>query len=243
MFNSVKNGLSIPNMIKGSMVFTGITYAATIPYSAVIGVETLQISDTVYATLIMVSSIIGAITSVILGYLSDKIRDRRLIVILSAIMGALGHGLVYFVRNQEAFFIATAVLMPFGFALFSQTFSFARVFYNLRHPDRAEFMVSTLRTLFTVSWVIVPPIAGWVAASYTVFDVYGISAMAYLVSAMIFIIMLKNKEGLIGVEVDSESGKKAPSQPIKIELPILLGIGAITIIKTALMMNIIAAHC
>lgn len=241
MFKSSKSRLSIPHMISGSMVFTGITYAATVPYSAVIGVGTLHISDIVYATLIMVSSIIGAFTSVLLGYLSDKIRDRRFIVILSALLGALGHGLIYFVRNQEAFFFATAVLMPFGFALFSQSFSFARAYYNLRQPDRAEFMVSALRTVFSASWVIIPPIAGWVAANHSIFDVYGISAMAYLLSALIFIAMLKNKKGLIGGEGQSNSDQKIEKPANKIELPILSGIIAITVIKTALMMNIIAA--
>lgn len=241
MLMNFSNRLSIPHMISGSMIFTGITYAATVPYSAVLGVESLHISDTVYATLIMVSSIVGAVTSVLLGYLSDTIRDRRFIVILSALLGAIGHGLIYFVRNQEAFFIATAVLMPFGFALFSQSFSFARAYYNLRQPDRAEFMVSALRTVFSASWVIIPPIAGWVAVNHSVFDVYGISALAYLLSALIFMAMLKNKKGLVGSEVHPDPDQEITVPASKIELPILSGIVGITIIKTALMMNIIAA--
>lgn len=241
MSTNFRNRLSIPHMISGSMIFTGITYAATVPYSAVLGVETLHISDSVYATLIMVSSIVGAVTSVLLGYLSDKIRDRRFIVILSALLGAIGHGLIYFVHNQEAFFFATAVLMPFGFALLSQSFSFARAYYNLRQPDRAEFMVSALRTVFSASWVIIPPIAGWVAVNHSIFDVYGISALAYLLSALIFIAMLKNKKGLVGSEDHSNPDQEITVPANKIELPILSGIVAITIIKTALMMNIIAA--
>lgn len=236
-----QNQFSIPHLISGGMIFTGITYAATTPYNAVIGVETLQISDTIYATLIMVSSIIGAITSVFLGYLSDKIKDRRYLVILSALMGACGHGLIYSFRSQEAFFFATAILMPFGFTLFSQSFSFARVYYNLRQPDRAEFMVSALRTVFSASWVIIPPIAGWVAANHSIFDVYCISAISYLLCAVLYLLMIKNKEGFIGTEQQPEPDKKVELPAVKIELPILFGLGAVTIIKTALMMNIIAA--
>jgi hypothetical protein len=88
-------------------------------------------------------------------------------------MGALGFGIIFTFHSQIAFIVAICVIMPFGGALFSQSFSYSRSYYNVRHPERAEFMVTILRTIFSVAWVIVPPIVGWFAATTTVFNAYG----------------------------------------------------------------------
>lgn len=235
-----KRRMPVTGMIGSSLFFSGVTYAATLPYGAVVGIEVLHISDSMYAALLMVSSLIGAATSVILGYISDRVSDRRLLVIASALMGAMAHGLIFFGRSQATFFFAVAVLLPFGYALFGQTFSFARTFYNLRQPERAEFMVSALRTIFAIAWVVVPPVAGWVAATYSAFDVYGISACAYLLCALTFFAMMRDERTRIGVDSKADDGRVADAPDNHIELPILLGIGSLTAIKVAVVMQMIA---
>jgi hypothetical protein len=59
------------------------------------------------------------------------------------------------VRNREAlaYIVAYCVIMPFGGALFSQSFSFSRAYYDVHDPSRAEFMMSVLRTVFALAWV------------------------------------------------------------------------------------------
>lgn len=231
--------LPVTGMIGSCLFFSGITFAATLPYGAVVGIEVLHISSNFYAALLMVSSLVGALTSVILGYFSDKVSDRRKLVIASALMGAAGHGLIFFGRSQLTFFFAVAVLMPFGYALFSQTFSFARAYYNLRHADRAEFMVSLLRSIFATAWVIVPPIAGWIAATSSAFNVYGISALAYLASALVFTAMLGDERTLVGVDSKPDDGAELEEAADTIELPIAVGIGGVTLIKTAVALHVI----
>ena len=133
-------------LIATSLFFTGVTYASTLNYTAIVGIDTLGIPNAFYSMLLMAASLVGAAASVILGYISDKVPDRRILVIGCALMGAFGFGLIFVFRSPVAFVVAIGVIMPFGGALFSQSFSFARAYNNIHNPSRAEFLTSMLRT-------------------------------------------------------------------------------------------------
>ena len=229
--------LPVTGLIASSLFFTGITYASTLPYGAVVGIDTLGISNSGYAALLTLSALGSAAASVALGALSDRISDRRLIVIACASLGALAYGLVYLSHTSWAFVVATGIIMPFGGALFSQSFSFARSYYNERQPERAEFMISMLRTLFAVAWVIVPPIAGAIAAADSVFDVYGLAAAAYLVCAAIFGVLLLDPSARIGRPKASASGNATAEASARIATPMLFGIAGVILINVAIGLN------
>lgn len=223
--------LTVP--IALSLFFTGVTYASTLNYAAIMGIDTLGIPNGLYSVVLTISSLAAAAASVVLGYISDKIPDRRLIVIGTALMGALAFGLIFTLRSQFAFIVAACVLMPFGGALFSQSFSYARSYYNAREAANAEFMITILRTIFSVAWVIVPPIVGWYAAVTTVFNAYLVAAIAYLVCAAIFVVLLGNPEAKIGVSKPADGETAAPVVKARIEPAILGGIIGVTLIFTA----------
>jgi MFS transporter, SET family, sugar efflux transporter len=145
-------------------------------------------------------------------------------------------------RNQLGFVIAMAMIVPFGTITFSQSFSYARSFYNARRTDRAEFMMSMLRTLFSIAWAIVPPIVGWVAATTTVFDVYGIGAAAYLVVALVFGALMLNPIAKIGVEAKiNESRDSVPRPRAEIDRTIIVGaIGVVFILAGTLLCGVTA---
>jgi SET family sugar efflux transporter-like MFS transporter len=231
---SAAERLPVTALIGASLFFTGVTYASTLNYGAIVGIDTLGIPNGLYSVVLTVSSLAGAAASVALGYISDKIPDRRVIVIGTALMGALAFGVIFLFRTQLAFILAVCVIMPFGGALFSQSFSYGRGYFNARHPSRAEFMITILRTIFSVAWVIVPPIVGWYAAVTTVFNAYGVAAIAYLVCAAIFAVLLGNPYAKIGVAAAKE-GEPAPAALAKarMEPAVIGGIIGITLIFTA----------
>ena len=220
-------------LIATSLFFTGITYASTLNYGAIVGIDTLGIPNGLYSVLLMAGSLAGAAASVALGYISDKIPDRRVLVIGTALMGALGFGIIFAFHNQLAFILATCVIMPFGGALFSQSFSYARSYYNARDPARAEFMNSILRTIFSVAWVIVPPLVGWYAAVTTVFNAYGIAAVAYVGCAAIFLVLLRNPDARIGRPPTSAEEPAAPVAKARVDPAIMGGIVGVTLIFAA----------
>src|SRR5690606_17895443 len=121
---------------------------------------------------------------------SDRIGDRRVLVLATALLGAVGFGVMYWLRSLFAFAVVYCAILPFGNTAFSQTFAYARVYYDQREPQVAEFRITTLRSLCAASWGMVPPLAGWIAAVYQVFDVYLLASLAYLVCGAISLAML-----------------------------------------------------
>ena len=156
----------------------GVALASTAPYDAIIAIDHLRISHGDFALILTAASIVGVVASLALGWLSDRIGDRRVLVLAMALLGAAGFGLMYVLRSPFAFALVYCVILPFGNTAFSQTFAYARVYYDQREPKNAEFRITTLRSLYAASWVMVPPLAGWIAAVYQVFDVYLLAALA-----------------------------------------------------------------
>jgi SET family sugar efflux transporter-like MFS transporter len=224
--------MPVTAMLGASVFCSGVTFAATMPYGAIVGIETLGLSNEHYAALVSISSVVGALVTMLIGYASDRLPDRRILVLIAAVAGATGMGMIFFGRSQMAFIIAITVIWPFGFAMFSQNFAYVRVYYNERAPERAHFMITALRTVFSVAWVIVPPLAGYVASQYSVFDVFLASALAYLACGVIFAIMMTDPTTRIAaapIAKPEGTGRRG-----LLPTPIMAGLVGILIINVAM---------
>ena len=184
--------LPVTALLGTNMFFAGVTYAATMPYASLVGVDTLGMSPAFFATVMSAGAIVGTFVSLGLGYLSDKLPDRRLLVLITAMAGIIAHGMIYLWPSQASFTIAMALVMPFAGASYGQSFGYLRVYYLRHRPERVDFMVTSLRTVFTLAWIIVPPLAGWIAAEFRIFDVYLMSSLSYALMAGIFALLMSD---------------------------------------------------
>lgn len=192
-----KAASGVTGLLASSIFFAGISSAAIAPYRAITAINGLGMENSTYAIVITFSSIATALASLLLGSLSDRIGDRRRLVIVSAVMGALAYGLIYLFPYKPVYIISFCLVLPFGGALFSQTFSFSRAYYDLNAPQQSEFMTSVLRSIVSAAWVIVPPATGYIASVYSVFDVFGAAALAHLCCALIFGLLLTQKNAQV----------------------------------------------
>lgn len=188
----------VTGILATNIFLSGAAFAATAPYRAIVGVETLGLSNATFALVMALNAIGGAAAAVALGWLSDKVGDRRGLVLICAIVGALGFGLVWAIPTPLAYMSAFLLLIPFGNALFSQSFSYSRAYYDREEPARAELMVSLLRSVFTVAWVVVPPVAGWIAAETTAFAVFAVAAAAHVASTLLIALLWTRPEARVG---------------------------------------------
>ncbi len=182
--------MPVTALLGTNMFFAGVTYAATMPYASLVGVDTLGMTPAFFATVMSTGAIVGTFVSLGLGFLSDKLRDRRLLVLITTLAGILAHGMIYLWPSQLSFAIAMALVMPFAGASYGQSFGYLRVYYLTHNPARADFMVTALRTVFTLAWIIVPPLAGWIAAEFRIFDVFLVSSLSYAVMAGVFALLM-----------------------------------------------------
>lgn len=185
--------MPVTALLGANMFFSGVTYAATMPYASLVGVDTLGMSPGFFAAVMSTGAIVGTFVSLGLGYLSDKLNDRRMLVLLTALAGVLAHGMIFVSPTQLSFAIAMGLIMPVAGASFGQSFGYLRVYYLKHDPERADFMVTALRTVFTLAWIIVPPAAGWVAAEYSILDVFLASSVSYAAMVAIFALLIGDK--------------------------------------------------
>lgn len=230
MTETAQPRLPMAALISASLLSIGVGYASTAPYDAIIAIDALKIGHGDFALILTVASIVGVVASVALGWLSDRIGDRRLLMLATALLGAIGMGLMYWLRSPLAFVIAYCVILPFGNSAFSQTFAYARVYYDQTRPKDAEFRITVLRSIYAASWVMVPPLAGWIAAVYQVFDVYLLAALAYLLCGAISLVMLADP----ATRVISAAPKPSADGKDGIALPMLVGICGILLINVAI---------
>lgn len=226
--------LPVTALLGTSMFFSGVTYAATMPYASLVGVDTLGMSPGFFAAVMSMGAICGTFVSLGLGYLSDKLPDRRILVLITALAGILAHGLIYMFPSQASFAIAMGLIMPLAGASYGQSFGYLRVYYLRHRPDRADFMVTSLRTVFTLAWIIVPPLAGWVAAEFSIFDVYLASSLSYAVMAGLFALLMTDKATAVQMPAPVRAEGASLLSVFELRPGTLAGLGGLVVMTGAI---------
>ena len=219
-------------ILASCLFLTGLAAAAITPYRAIVGVETLGLSNFQFALIVGLGGVGTAIASFVLGTISDRAADRRRLVLLCAAVGCLGYAMVWFVPSAVCFALAFGIVIPFGSAITSQNFSYARSYYNATDPGRAAFMMSVLRSLFSLAWVIVPPLAGWVAMRGTPIDTFLIAVLALLGFLAMFAVLYL----IPGTGIAPQ--RSAAPQPFRIAPERRWGLAGVTLIRCAIFIHL-----
>jgi SET family sugar efflux transporter-like MFS transporter len=229
----------ITAILATNLFLTGVSFASTAPYRAIVGVETLGLPNAVFALVMALNAIGGAATAVALGWLSDKIGDRRRLVLICAAAGGIGFILIWAVQTPLVYMTMFCLLLPFGGALVSQSFSYSRAYYDREAPSRSELMISLLRSLFTVAWVVIPPIAGWIAAETSAFAVFALAAAAHVGSTLLIGLLFAMPNSRVGIRSRTATIADVGQLPAaRIERSYRIGILGVTSVKIALGLNL-----
>lgn len=106
------------------------------------------------------SAVIGILVSQFLAGRSDKKGDRKSLIFLCCMLGALGFTLFAWSRNYSLLLLVGVLLTSFGSTANPQMFALAR-----EHADRtgreAVMFTSIMRAQVSLAWVIGPPDTGF----------------------------------------------------------------------------------
>ena len=230
---------SVTGLLATNIFLSGAAFAAMTPYRAIVGVDALGLSNAAFGTVMALTAVGSACASVALGWLSDKVADRRILILLCAMMGVIAFGLIWAIQTPLVFVLAFCLLVPFGNALFSQSFSFSRAFYNRTHPQRAEFILSVLRSMFTLAWIVVPPLAGLIAARWSAYSVFAFSALAHVGCTLVIGLLLLKPNAKIGAPPPDPDKPTAHPPRIRIAAPYRFGIVGVTCAMAAVQLNMV----
>jgi MFS transporter, SET family, sugar efflux transporter len=230
----------VTSLLAANIFLSGAAFAAMAPYRAIIGVESLGLTNAEFGLVMALNAAGSAVAAVSLGWLSDKVRDRRILLVFCAVMGAVAFGLVWAVQTPVVYISAFCLLIPFGNALFSQSFSFSRAYFNRERPDRAEFIMSLLRSAFTVAWIVVPPLAGWIAARWSAYSVFAVSALAHVGCTVVVGLLCLQPSAQIGQTARTTPENKSQALPkVQVSAAHKFGTLGVTLSLAALQLNIV----
>lgn len=161
----------------------GLSTAMVLPFL------TLFLTDAVHASPLQVTAFLVAaplsavLVSTVLGHWSDRRPVRRGLIIGAALTGSGGALLTAFIRDYWILLGLTVTATAVAGSLFPQMFAYARTV--LLGSDRAAMTISSLRTVFSLSWVAGPFVATLLVSAGGFTLVYGFSATMYAIAALL----------------------------------------------------------
>ncbi|TCL76015.1 MFS transporter [Rhizobium sp. BK251] len=162
-----------------TLVALAFTYASTVPYQSIIGINELGLSDAGYSALIFAAAVVNVASSLTLGIWSDKLKERRPLVLALSVAGMLGFGSIAILHNAPVFILSVLFLIPLSNSTYSLLFASVRARTNQMDRGQAAAITSTVRALYSGSWALAPGIIGLcLVGSPSMTPAYGIAALA-----------------------------------------------------------------
>jgi len=150
---------------------------------------TLFLTDAVHATpvritLFLIAAPLSSVTvSTVVGRLSDRYPIRRRLIIAASLAGASGTLATSMIRNYWALLLLAVTATAAAGSLVPQLFAYVRT--TVAGSDRAAMTTSSLRTLFSLSWVAGPFVATVLLGAGGFRLSYSASSAMYLTAALI----------------------------------------------------------
>jgi predicted MFS family arabinose efflux permease len=191
------------------LVFASAAAASMTPYQSIIAIEVLGFKSEFYSILLITIAAVTVLFSIIVGSISDYLRNRSLVIIVSSTSGVFGHLIMTLFFSKISFIVAHVILIPLAFTLFQQFFAIIRVHCSNMPSSDADAITSSSRTLLASSYVIIPPIIGFFVAKNVPFaNTYAVGAFLYTICLLIASLNFCKKEDLDIIRVNNPKNKR-----------------------------------
>jgi SET family sugar efflux transporter-like MFS transporter len=158
---------------------SGSSLAMTLPIMSLYLMNEVHADGSQLGNFFIISAVSGIIVTQIIAKFSDSKLSRRDLMILGYSAGALTTLTYIFFPDYGIIVTAGVAFSSISMVATPQVFALAREYALLKYGDALMF-TSYLRAVFSLSWVMTPPIA------YVLFVDYG-SRFTFMVATMIFL--------------------------------------------------------
>lgn len=176
---------------------TGIAGALQTPTLSLFLTEEVHVRPAMVGFFFTGSAVIGILVSQFLAGRSDRKGDRKSLIFVCCLLGALACVLFAWNRNYFVLLFVGVFLSSFGSTANPQMFALARE--HADHTGREAVMFSSiLRAQVSLAWVIGPPIAYALALGFGFTTMYLCAAFAFVVCSVMVRMLLPSmrKEGV-----------------------------------------------
>jgi MFS transporter, SET family, sugar efflux transporter len=112
-----------------------------------------------------VSAAASTVAGLVTGWLSDRMRDRRVLIGLVALVGAVGMLCLALIRDYAALLVTYVVFASIGTGALGQLFAYTNEFATARGRDVTAFS-SVMRSVFSGAYVVGAPLGLALVARY-----------------------------------------------------------------------------
>lgn len=148
------------------ITLVGIGVSITRPYLSLFGTNVIHMTPSQLGIFMCLNGLGGIVASTWLGRMSDTKRPKKDIMLFSSICAGLGYGSFLVFHNYLVLLVVSTILLGLGSSTFPQMFAYARESAMASKTVDATFATSTLRSFFSLAWVIGPLFGAWVLQAF-----------------------------------------------------------------------------
>lgn len=205
----MKNSLNTAYL---GLFLSGVASAATAPYVSTVALNVLEIPGSRYSLIVFASGILSVCLSLGIGWASDVLPGRRLMIALLATVAGAGIGAFVLSGTVALFIMCCLLFLPFTSILTQQFFGYLRSHSLGVDKLEAENRNARGRTLFAAAWVAAPGIFVVLPGVDPSRLAFATSATACLMAALLFSpLMQPSSDGQTNPQSASSSNARANS--------------------------------
>ncbi|GHJ43243.1 sugar efflux transporter SetB [Catellatospora sp. TT07R-123] len=194
-------------------ITVGLSTAMAIPFVTLFLEDAVHASAPQVAMFLIAAPVSAIMASTLIGRVSDRLPDRRRLLMATAVAGCLAAALSAVVRDYWIFLVVAMTLTAAAGALMPQVFAYARE--ALHGSDRVAMTMSTLRTLFSIAWVAGPPLAAFMLTVGGFKLTYLTSSLMYATTVAVIAFGLRRPRPAALDEPDADTDAE-PDMPPKL---------------------------
>lgn len=139
-----------------SVFLLGFGLSLAIPYLTLYAVNRAGMTPLQLGVFLTVNAVSAVLVATLLGRWSDRLPNRKPILLLTLAAGTAAYALIAVTPNFAGLLLIGSLLLSLGAAAFPQVFSFARASLNDTPGELADRAMTLLRSVFSLSWVVGP---------------------------------------------------------------------------------------
>ncbi|SDM77126.1 Predicted arabinose efflux permease, MFS family [Paenibacillus sp. yr247] len=172
------------------------------PYLSLYFTEDIGMNAGAFGVFMAVSSLSGVVVNSLIANRSDRELDRKWIIMFAIISSALGYASYLVFHNFFILLIVVSLFSGLGAPVMPQIFAYAQESANVSNPDDKTFAMSTLRSLFSLGFL-VGPLAGTLFLTWMGYKglFLGTSTIYLTIASLVFLFLQKKA-------VESNTGKR-----------------------------------
>ncbi|MCD0166176.1 MFS transporter, partial [Deinococcus sp. 12RED42] len=139
-----------------SVFLLGFGLSLAVPYLTLYAVNRAGMTPLQLGVFLTVNAVSAVLVATLLGRWSDRLPNRKPILLLTLAAGTAAYALIAVTPNFVGLLLIGSLLLSLGAAAFPQVFSFARASLNDTPGELADRAMTLLRSVFSLSWVVGP---------------------------------------------------------------------------------------